>query len=650
MALMLSKEKSMNEGIIRKNLDMSVSPTENFYDFATAGWRRDNPLEGEYSRFGAFDKLGLAVLEQVRDLILEIAEKKHAPGSIGEKIKTIYAQAMDYDKRNADGTLPVRADLAAVDGIKSMAEYLGAAHRTGNPFWRDGVDIDAKDSDAHIFGIGQSGIGLARDYLLDIDAKSRETRKKYQKYMADVFKIFGISDAPASKVYEMELEMAKGFYPKEKLRDPHANYHKFSYGEFKKKFKGFDWDAYFKARGAAPKFIDVGQPEALEKSLGLLRTKDARVIRAYLKWNVANGAMNLLGDAEYDLAFDFYDKTLSGKLERRPKWKDATVLVESVLGEAVGKMYVEKYFPESAKKRMLALVENLRRAYADRIRNLDWMGADTKEKALEKLAAFRVKIGYPDKWRDLSKLEIIGDSLYADIRRASRFEDDFWLEKLAAGEKVDKDMWYINAQTVNAYYYASLNEICFPAGILQPPFFDMNADDAFNYGAIGSVIGHEMTHGFDDEGRHFDKDGNMKDWWSASDAAAFKKRAEVMRKFFDKIQVLPGVHANGEFTLGENLADYGGLIIAFDAYKKYGRPAKEGDFAPEQRFFIAYAGCETVNIRDEEIVKRTKTDPHSMSEWRVNGILPHVDAWNDAFGAREGRKMFVPASKRCRLW
>jgi len=317
----------------------------------------------------------------------------------------------------------------------------------------------------------------------------------------------------------------------------------------------------------------------------------------------------------------------------------------------VGQMYVKKYFPPAAKKRMLELVENLRRAYADRIRALEWKSDETKEKALERLAAFRVKIGYPDKWRDLSKLEIVGDSLYADLQRAALFEDAFWLEKLA-GKKVDKDMWFMNAQTVNAYYYASLNEICFPAGILQLPFFDMNADDAFNYGAIGSVIGHEMTHGFDDQGRHFDKDGNMLDWWLESDAAAFTERAKVMKDFFNNIEVLPGVMANGEFSLGENLADYGGVSISFDAFRKYGKATRglgEG-WTPEQRFFIAYAGVWGTNIRDEEILRRLKTAPHSQPKWRVNGILPHIDAWYEAFDVNENHKMFVPVDKRVRLW
>jgi putative endopeptidase len=462
--------------------------------------------------------------------------------------------------------------------------------------------------------------------------------------------MFGITDAPAEKVYELELEMAHSFYPKEKLRDPIANYHKMTFLELKKKFPGFDWDSYFNARGIAPEFIDVGQIEPIEKSIELLKSKDQNVIRAYLKWNIANGAMTSLGDDQYNLSFDFYGKVLSGKKERKPKWKDATSITESVMGEAIGQVYVEKYFSASAKERMKDLVGNLRKAYKDRIEHLEWMDKSTKEKALAKLAAFNVKIGYPDKWRDLSKLEIIGDSLYADLNRAELFEDNFWIEKLR-GKNVDRSIWFMDPQTVNAYYDPSQNEIVFPAAILQPPFFDMNADDAFNYGAIGSVIGHEMTHGFDDSGRHFDAHGNMNEWWSDNDAVAFGKKADVMKHFFNNIIVAPEHHANGEFTLGENLADYGGLVIAFDAYKKYGNhEVQQSEFSEDQRFFIAYAGIETGNITHDEIIKRTKTDEHSLSQWRVNGILPHIDAWNDAFGVTVKDKMFVPADKRCRLW
>ena len=639
----------MNDGIKYENLNAAVRPQDDFYEFATAGWRNANPLTGEYSQFGTFDKLGQEVLTQTNELITGVAAAKNAPGSLEYKIAAIYNQSMDYEKRNADGIAPVLADFAEIDKNGATPAMIGKMHRTITAFFSSNVVPDSKDSEHYVWGVGQGGIGISRDYFLDDDEKSKQIRAEYKKYMAAAFDMFGIKDAPASAVYDLELEMAKSFYPKEKLRDPIANYHKMSLAELKKQFSGFDWDGYFKARGAMPDFIDVGQPEPIEKVLRSLQTKDQSVLKAYLKWRIANGAMTELGDAQYDLNFDFYGKKMAGKLERRPRWKDAAGLVNDVLGEAVGQLYVKKYFPPEAKKRMAALVENLRLALGERIRANDWMSPETKKSALEKLAAFRVKIGYPDQPRDYSKLEIKGDSLYADLERAARFMDDWLIEKYN-GRVVDRSVWYLNAHEVNAYYDPSQNEICFPAGILQPPFFDMNADDAFNYGAIGSVIGHEMTHGFDDSGRHFDAKGNMTEWWTKDDAAAFDRRARVMRKWFDEIEVAPGMFANGKFTLGENLADYGGLTISFAAFKKYGAPAADGNYTGDQRFFIAYAGTETANIRPDEIIKRTKVDEHSLSEWRVNGILPHVDAWHDAFGTGPGDKMWLAPEDRVGLW
>ena len=659
--MLITTERKMTTGINLANMDLSIVPGDDFYNFATAGWRAANPIPGEFGRFGAFEQLDERVMEQVRDLIKEISEGTHKEGTIEHKIATIFNSAMDFDKRNADGTLPVLPDIAKVDEIENMAAYLGTSHRIGSAFWNSGVDVDSMDSDSYIFGIGQGGLGLSRDFLVDDDANSRRIRTEYLKYMTSVFRRFGITDAPARAVFDMEIEMAKSFYPKEKLRDPRANYNKMSFAELKNRFPNFDWDAYFEARGIVPDYVDVAQPEPLAKSISLLEVQNPGVIRAYLKWRIANGAMRLLGDYEYDLSFNFYSRILSGTEERRPKWKDATNLVEGTIGEAVGQMYVKKYFPPRAKKRMEDLVENLRRAYADRIKELDWMSDETKDKALAKLAAMNVKIGYPDKWRDYSGMEIKGDSLYADLRRAALFHNDFWIEKLR-GRKVDKTMWFMNPQAVNAYYSHSENEICFPAGILQPPFFDMSADDAFNYGAIGVVIGHEITHGFDDSGRHFDKDGNMNDWWTEGDAAAFNARAKVMREFFDNIEVLPGVMLNGEFSLGENLADHGGVSISFDAFTKYGRPAPRCDrwlaarstkcegWSGEQRFFIANAGIWASNARPEEIIRRIKSAPHSPPEWRINGILPHIDAWYTAFDVTSDNKMYVAPENRVRLW
>ena len=368
-----------------------------------------------------------------------------------------------------------------------------------------------------------------------------------------------------------------------------------------------------------------------------------------MKFKIVDGSVSLLDDETYDIAFDFYNREMSGQKEKKPRWKRSVAKINGSLGEMVGQLYVEKYFPESAKKRMEKLVENLRRALGDRIKSLTWMGEETKKQALQKLSTFRAKIGYPDKWRDYSELEIKNDSLFENMMRVAEFEDAFWLNKV--GKEKDSTIWYMNAHEVNAYYDPSANEICFPAGILQYPFFDMDADDAFNYGAIGSVIGHEMTHGFDDSGRHFDMDGNMKDWWTETDAKQFESRANIMKQHFNNIVVAPNTHANGEFTLGENLADYGGVTIAYDAYKKFGEKSEDAlGLTSDQRFFVAYSMTEASNITDEALLKQTKTNEHSLSRWRVNGILPHVESWYDVFDIKQTDKLYIAPEKRVKLW
>jgi putative endopeptidase len=376
---------------------------------------------------------------------------------------------------------------------------------------------------------------------------------------------------------------------------------------------------------------------------------DFELIKTYLKYRIVSSADTLLDDKTYDITFDFYNRTMAGQKEQKPRWKRAVSMIDGALGEEVGRLYVEKYFSSDAKKRMQQLVKNLQRAYAMRIENLDWMSDTTKQKALEKLSTFKAKIGYPDKWRDYSKLEIKNDSLWENMMRVAQFEDAFWIEKI--GKENDPTLWYMNAHEVNAYYDPSTNEICFPAGILQYPFFDMDADDAFNYGAIGAVIGHEMTHGFDDSGRHFDKDGNMKDWWTTDDAAGFDKRANVMKEFFNTIKINDEVNANGEFTLGENLADFGGVTISFDAYKNFGTQSETvHGLTSDMRFFIAYAGVWSANIRADEELRRTKVDEHSLGKNRVNGILPHVNAWYDAFNITPNDKMYITPQNRVKLW
>ncbi len=635
------KEKIVNTGIKLENMDMTVNPGNDFYEYATRGWQRANPIPDDYSRYGAFEVLRNTNLERTR----EIAEQDNG------KIGTLYAVAMDEKKLNADGVAPVAPQLAEIDTLTraDLESYLGKMFTYSSAFFSDGVALDEMDSEHFLYNIGQGGLGLSRDYYFDTDAKSIEVRKKYKEFIEKQMKNFGIA-VDVDKLYALEERMAKSFYPKEKLRDPHANYHKMSIAEIKEKFPGFDWDVFLSERGAtAAKDINIGQPEAIAESIAIMNDTDFELIKTYLKYRIVGAADSVLDDKTYDISFDFYNRTMAGQKEQKPRWKRAVAMIDGSLGEEVGRLYVEKYFSDDAKERMQTLVKNLQRAYAMRIEKLDWMSDKTKEKALEKLSTFRAKIGFPDKWRDYSKLEIKNDSLWENMMRVAQFEDAFWIEKI--GQEKDPTIWYMNAHEVNAYYDPSTNEICFPAGILQYPFFDMDADDAFNYGAIGAVIGHEMTHGFDDSGRHFDKDGNMRDWWTATDAAGFEERANVMKEFFNNIKINDEVNANGEFTLGENLADYGGVTIAFDAYKNFGTPSVGGDeLAADKRFFVAYAGAWAQNIRAEEELRLTKVDEHSLGKNRVNGILPHIGAWYDAFDIKPEHTMYIAPDKRVKLW
>lgn len=641
VAVFVSKEKKMQIGIKPENMDLNVKPGQDFYDFATAGWRKNNPLPDDYVRFGSFETIDKANNERVREIL------ENNDGKIG----TLYKMAMDMDKLNADKTAPVAPLFAEIDNIKTttdLIKYMGKNQKYINAFWDDGVILDDKDSTHYIFVITQGGIGLNRDYYFDDDEKSVEIRNKYREYIQKQSDNFGLN-LDANKIYAIEERMAKSFFEKEKLRDPLSNYHKKSMQELRETFSNFDWDTYFDARGAKPEFVNVMQIEPISESIAIINDTDMDTIKQYLKLRIINMSTQLLDKKTFDIGFDFFNRTMAGQKEQKPRWKFAVGLVDGAMGEETGRIYVEKYFPESAKKRMEKLVANLQRALEMRIKNLDWMGENTRRQALKKLHTFRAKIGYPDKWRDYSDLEIKNDSLIANVMRADEFEDAFWLNKI--GKEKDSTIWYMNAHTVNAYYDPSTNEICFPAGILQYPFFDMNSDDAFNYGAIGSIIGHEMTHGFDDSGRHYDSDGNMVEWWDESDAARFTEHANVMVKHFDNIIVAPNTHANGKFTLGENLADYGGVTVAYTAYKNFGEKSESAlGLTPDQRFFIAYAMTEATNMTDAALLRQTKTNEHSLGRWRVNGILPHVDAWYDVFNVTPDDKMYISPENRVNLW
>ena len=655
------KEAVMTSGIDLTNLDTTAVQGADFYQYACGGWMKKHPLTNEYSRFGSFDMLAENNREQLKGLIVEIAAGQNAQGTIGQKIGDIYKLAMDSVKLNADGVTPIQADLEKIASVKDKSEIVPLmaelAHSGVFPYFSFYVGADIMDSKSNLFQLYQGGISLGeKEYYLDNDDVTVNIRNKYKEHIVKMFQLAGFDEAAAKKkmeaVMDIETRIAKASFSAVEQRNPAANYHKMSLDELKKEIPGIDWDAFLNGIGVkGVTELSVSQVDPIKEVEKIINSLPVENQIAYMQWSLIDRAAGYLSDDLVAQNFDFYGKTLSGKQTNQPRWKRAVSTVNGVLGEAVGQMYVEKYFPAAAKERMVQLVKNLQTALGERIRNLEWMGDSTKIKAIEKLNSFYVKVGYPDKWRDYTGLNIDKDSYWANVKRATEFELDYMLSK--AGKPVDRDEWGMTPQTVNAYYNPTTNEICFPAGILQYPFFDMNADDAFNYGAIGVVIGHEMTHGFDDQGRQFDKDGNLKDWWTAEDAKRFEERAQVMVNFFDSIQVLPGLNANGSLTLGENIADHGGLQVSFQAFKNATKDApllvKDG-FTPEQRFFLSYAGVWAGNIRDEQIRLQTKSDPHSLGRWRVNGALPQIGAWYDAFGIKEGDPMYLAPEKRVSIW
>lgn len=656
------KEAKSTSGIDLANMDTTVSAGTDFFRYACGGWNDAHPLTAEYSRYGTFDELFENSQKQLRELIEGLAaQKNNQAGSAAQKIGDLYNMAMDSVTLNKQGAEPVKAMLDKIAGMKDKSEIVPMmtemAHIGIGTYFRSYVYADPKNSSLNIFQMGQGGINLGeKEYYLDTDSITQNIREQYKLYIGKLFQLAGFSEADAQQkvadVMEVETAIAKVSRSATELRDPEANYHKMSFDELKKTISGIDWDAYMKGLGIqAPAELNVEQVEPIQEVARLMNTLPLSKHVSYLEYNLLDAAASCLSDDFVAARFDFYGKVLSGRQVNQPRWKRAVNSVNGMLGELVGEMYVEKYFPAAAKERMVKLVKNLQTALGERIDAQEWMSDSTKIRAHEKLAAFHVKVGYPDKWKDYSKLEIKNDSYWANVCRASEWGFNDMYSRI--GKPVDKDEWLMTPQTVNAYYNPSTNEICFPAVILQPPFFNMEADDAANYGAIGVVIGHEMTHGFDDQGRQFDKDGNLTDWWAPGDADRFKERAQVMVDFFNKIEVLPGLQANGELTLGENLADHGGLNVAYLAFQNATKDAPLGvvdGFTPEQRFFLAYATLWAGNIRDEQIRVYTKSDPHSLGKWRVNGALPHIQAWYDAFHITPSDPLYVAPENRVNVW
>lgn len=655
------EEVVMVEGLKIENLDTTANPGSSFYRFATGGWADANPIPDEYSRYGSFDQLRENNQKQIKDLIIELGKRENKQGSNAQKIGDLYKIGMDSVKLNTDGAAPILEQLATINAASTVEDIIILSgkirHYTSAPFFGFYVGADDMNSSMNIAHIYQAGLGLGeREYYLATDPTSKSLCEGYIRLMETQFKYAGYTEADAkaaaTAVMKIETALAKSHFEKEKTRIPELNYHKMQVSSLNDSIANFKWSEFFNAVGAKDlKELNVSQKDPIIAAVKLIQSTPVKDSKAYLSWCLINAASKYLDDKFVNANFEFYGKEMSGSKVIQPRWKRTVNTINEALGEEVGQLYVEKYFPPKAKERMLGLVGNLKESLSERINNLGWMSKETKAKAQEKLGTFIVKIGYPDKWRDVSGLEIKDDSYWANIVRASNFEFDFMLSKL--GKPVDRSEWLMSPQTVNAYYNPTTNEICFPAGILQPPFFYMDADDAVNYGAIGVVIGHEMTHGFDDQGRKYDKDGNMTDWWTPEDATNFVERAKLLADHFNNIVVLDDLHANGQFTLGENIADQGGLQVSYYAFMKT-KEAQSNElidgFTPQQRFFLAYANLWAGNIRDAEIRRLTKIDPHSLGKWRVDGALPHVEAWYEAFNITEKDSLYLPVEKRSSIW
>lgn len=645
-------------GVDRANLDPSVRPQDDFYDYACGGWMKANPLSDEFSRFGTFDQLAELNRSQVYELVTGLDASKAAKGSNTQKIADLFALGMDSVRLNREGAAPLAADLAVIAStprekvIELMATMPGI-----DAFFGTGVEADMMNSSMNEMYWQQGGLGMGdRDYYLEDSEHAKTVREAYKNYLLTVAKLAGYNEADAKRLVnntmEIETALAKAAMSREELRDPAASYNPMTIAELATRYPSVDLRRYFSLQGIND--IDrliVGQPKSLAAVDSIIANASEQALRDYLAAGYISSAASFLGDDFINANFDFA-KVRSGIKQMQPRWKRALSVPNGMLGEALGQLYVEKYFPATSKEKMVTLVENLRTALGQHIDNLTWMSDETKAKAHEKLDAFKVKVGYPDTWRDYSGLIVDPKKSYwENVQQAILFNMNYNLSDFH--KPVDRERWFMSPQTVNAYYNPLTNEICFPAGILQAPYFNPDADDAENYGAIGVVIGHEMTHGFDDQGRQFDKDGNLANWWTEADAKAFNELAEKLADQFDQIIVAGDTHANGHFTLGENIADQGGLRVSHTAYHNSlkGKKTETIDgFTPDQRFYLSYANVWAGNIREAEILSRTKSDPHSLGRWRVNATLRNIEPFFEAFDIKEGDKMFRPVAERVVIW
>ena len=649
-------------GVNKADMDMSVRPGDDFYQYAGGGWLKANPMKPEYSSYGVFNDLAETNRKQIRELFENLSKEKHAFGSVGQKVADLYNMAMDSVRLNKEGAAPLQKDLDKVKAFSKKADFtafIADQHLyKGNPFFGIGVDTDLKNSDLNVMWLSAGTSGLPdRDYYLNTDADSKKKQEAYRAYLSKIFQLSGYKKKEAEKaakvIYNIEYQFAEAKMSRAEARDYNKLYNIYTIDMLQKNYPAIQWAKYFKLMGVKDvKQVILTEPKVMAVAQKLMSTLSEQDIKYYVAGLIIKSSTSVLSDDFVNANFDFYGRLLNGQKEQKARWKRALGFPNSLLGEAVGELYVNKYFAGESKAKMLKLIDNLRKALATRIANLTWMNDTTKINALVKLNSFTVKVGYPDKWRDYSKLTIDpAKSLYDNVAAATYVETLRNLEKF--GKPVDKSEWGMTPQTVNAYYNPTTNEICFPAAILQAPFFDVNADDATNYGAIGVVIGHEMTHGFDDQGRNFNADGNMVDWWTAGDSKRFTAAAEKLAAQFDQITVVGDLKANGHLTLGENIADQGGLRISYDAFKttQQFQEGKEIDgFTPAQRFYLSYGRIWAEHMTEEAIYQQTKSDPHSIGRNRVNATLRNIDTWYDAFGVKEGDKMWLAPAERAIVW
>lgn len=663
LATLSAGAQNLSSGIDKANMDLSVKPGTDFYRYAAGGWLKKNPLDAEHTSNGAFTDLYEQNQKRIQGLILEYATHPQPKGTLGQKLGSLYNLMMDSVRLNREGYAPLKPTLARIAAIKNVREYqivTSQLDRRGDNTMMFGIGVgaDMRNASMNIVSIEQGGIGLGtRDYYLNDDAQTVKIREAYKAFMKKMFEMVGDDPATAEKkmqaVMTIETRIAKASYDKVTLRNINKNYHKMSYTQLVSDYPGIDWGNVFLQNGF-PMFneVDLGQPEPIHEVEKILGDTPLDDLKAYAEAKVISGAASHLSDAFRAEAFKF-SSVMSGAQKDRPRWKRAVSGTSGVFGEAIGKLYVEKYFPESSKQRMIELVKNLQVALGQRIAEASWMSAETKAKAQDKLENFIIKIGYPDKWKDYSGLQIDDSlSLYENLQNVSEFMTMDYINR-KVNKPVDKTEWGMTPQTVNAYYNPTTNEICFPAAILQPPFFDANADDAVNYGGIGAVIGHEMSHGFDDQGSQFDKTGNQRDWWTAQDKKNYETRTKVLVDHFGKVELIPGKKINGNLTLGENIGDNGGLNVAYRAFQNSMKknPLKNKDgFTPEQRFFLSWARVWAGNARPEYMEYLLNVDPHSPNEARVNAALPHIDGWYEAFNIKKGDKLFIPKKRRAQIW